>query len=100
MEGIADDVHEVTRGRDVVSETTHRGRVTCQVILLPLSKEVYEEVSAELLGKDLGEEVEVAHECCLENDGDVRGVEELDGVWLLVALHLAGRKNDLNAEAL
>ena len=70
------------------------------VVLLPLSEEVHEEVAAELLCQDLREEVEVGHERSLKNDGNVGGVEELDRVWLLVALHPAGRHSDLNAETL
>ena len=100
MEWISDDVHEVSRGRDVVGETTDGGRVSCHVILLPLTEQVHEEVATELLGQDLREEVEVGHERSLKNDGNVGSVEELDGVWLLVALHPAGRHSDLNAETL
>jgi hypothetical protein len=50
--------------------------------------------------KDLREEVEVGDEGCLENDGDVGGIEELDGVRLLVTLHLAAGYLNLNTEAL
>jgi hypothetical protein len=70
------------------------------VILLPLSKQVHKEVSFELLGKDLREEVEVGDEGSLENDGDVGGVEELNGIRLFVALHFPGAHSDLNAETL
>ena len=55
---------------------------------MPLSKEVDKEVTLELLGQDLREEVEVGHEGGLEDDGDVRSVEQLDWVRLLVSLHL------------
>ena len=74
--------------------------MSSHVILLPLTKKVHEEVSTELLSKDLREEVKVGDKSSLENDGDVGSVEELNGVRLLVALHSAGAHCDLNAEAL
>jgi hypothetical protein len=100
VEGVTDDVHEVLRGRDVVSETTDGGGSATHVILLPLSKEVHEEVSSEFLGKDLGEEVQVGDEGGLQNDGDIGGVEQLNGVRLLVSLHASAAHSDLYAEAL
>ena len=51
--------------------------MSCHVVFLPLSDEAYEEVSSKLTVKHLGKEVEVGHECSLEDDWDVRGVEEL-----------------------
>jgi hypothetical protein len=67
---------------------------------LPLSEEIHEEVSSEFLGKDLREEVQVGDEGGLQNDGDVRGVEQLNRVRLLVSLHASAAHSDLNAEAL
>lgn len=74
--------------------------MSSHVILLPLAQQVDEEVSTELLGEDLREEIEVGDESGLQNDGDVRGVEKLDGVRLLVALHLSRRDGQLNSETL
>jgi hypothetical protein len=48
----------------------------------------------------LGEEVQVGHEGGLQDDWDVRGVEELDWVGLSVASHLSGADLELNSEAL
>jgi len=59
------------------------------VIVLPLSEESNDEVSPELAGKDLSEEVNVGNECSLQNDWDVGGIEKLDWVWLLESSHLS-----------
>lgn len=70
------------------------------IILLPFTKEVNNEVASEFLGQDLREEVEVAHEGSLEDNGDVGGVEELDWVWLLVSLHLSAAYSQFHSESL
>jgi hypothetical protein len=67
---------------------------------LPFSKQVDEEVSSELLGENLGEEVQVRDECGLQDDGDIGGVEQLNGIRLLVTLHFATSHLNLNTEAL
>jgi hypothetical protein len=67
---------------------------------LPLSKQVNEEVTSEFLGENLREEVQVRDEGSLQDDGNVRGVEQLNGIRLLVTLHFAAGNLDLNAEAL
>jgi hypothetical protein len=45
--------------------------VSGHVILLPLTQEVYKEVTLEFLSKNLGEEIEIGHKGSLENDWDV-----------------------------
>ena len=67
---------------------------------MPLSEEVHEEVASELLGQDLREEVQVGDEGGLKDDGDVGGVEQLNGVRLLVSLHASAAHSDLYTEAL
>jgi len=66
----------------------------------PFSKESYEVVTLVLSVEHCGEEVEVGDKGTLENDGDVRGVEELDGVRYLVASHLSVAQSKFNAESL
>lgn len=100
MKWILLNVVEALRRADVVSETTDWGLVTCHVIVLPLSKESYDEVASELLSQDLSEEVYVANECSLQNDWDVRGVEEVYWEWLSVTLGLTGSQLELNLEVL
>ena len=70
------------------------------VILLPLSKEANNEVALELSVENLGEEVEVGDKSGLEDDGDVGGVKELDGVGLSVSLHLSAAHGDFDSETL
>ena len=70
------------------------------VIVLPLSKETDDEVASELLVENLREEVKVADKSSLQNDGDVRGVEELDLVGLRITLHLPACNGQFNSETL
>jgi hypothetical protein len=74
--------------------------VSSHVIFLPFSKKVNNKVSSEFLCKNLREEVKVANECGLENDGNVRGIEKLNWVWLLVTLHLSAGNSKFNSETL
>tara|TARA_B110000305_G_C18781199_1_gene334079 strand:+ start:235 stop:438 length:204 start_codon:yes stop_codon:yes gene_type:complete len=62
------------------------------VVVLPLAEEADNKVPAEPLSKDLCEEVDVADEGGLEDDRDVRGVEELDRERLLDAALLLSLK--------
>lgn len=64
----------------IVGQTANRSRISLHVKVLPHAKELHEEVSTEFTVENLGEEVEIGHEGCLENDGDVGSVEELDWV--------------------
>jgi hypothetical protein len=54
---------------------------------LPLSEKTDEEVSFEFLIENLREEIQIGNKGCLEDDGNVRSVEQLYGVWLFVTLH-------------
>ena len=56
--------------------------MSLHVKFLPLSKETNEEVALEFAVEDLREEVQVGDEGSLEDDWDVRGVEQLDWVWV------------------
>ena len=62
------------------------------VVVLPLAEQADDEVASELLGQNLCEEVDVAHEGSLEDDGDVGSVEQLNGEGLLQATLLARGK--------
>ena len=70
------------------------------VIILPLSEESNDKVSLKLLVENLREEVEVRDECSLEDDRNVRSVEQLNGVGLLVALHFSAAHSEFNSESL
>lgn len=85
---------------DVVSKTTNWGLMTSHVVILPFSKERHDEVSSEFSSEDLGEEVDVRHESSLQDNWDVRGVEQLNWVWLSETSHLLGAQRKLHSEAL
>ena len=100
MEGITHYVDPLARRRYVVSETTDGCGVALHVILLPLSNEANEEVASELAMQDLREEVEVRYEGCLQDDGDIGGVEQLDRVWVGLSSDALILQMKLNSEAL
>ena len=70
------------------------------VVILPFAEQPNDKVASEFAGEDLREEVNVRDESSLEDDGDVRGVEQLDGIGLLEATHPLRRERQLNSEAL
>ena len=100
MDWVLLDVIQALWWADVVSESADWSSVSSHVVVLPLSEETHDEVASELSSQDLGEEVDVGDEGTLQDDWDVRGVEELDWEWLSVASHLSGAKVEFNSEAL
>jgi hypothetical protein len=74
--------------------------VASHVVVLPLAQEANEEVALELAVKNLGEEVQVGDDSGLEDDGDVRGIEQLDGVRVRLASLALALELKFNAEAL
>lgn len=56
----------------------------------PGSKQVNQEVSTETSRQHLRDDIEVGHKGRLQDDGNVGGVEELDGVSVVLAT-VAGR---------
>ena len=74
--------------------------MSSHVKLLPLAEEADKEVALELAMQHLGQEVQVGHEGGLQDDGDVRGVEQLDWEWLGDATHLSILESQLNTESL
>lgn len=65
------DVVKTLRWTDIVSQATDWSLVPGHVIVLPLTKEAYNQVSSELTGQNLSEEVNVGHESGLQDDWDV-----------------------------
>lgn len=51
----------------------------------PRSQQIDQEVSTEASGEHLRDDVEVGDQGRLQDDGDVGGVEELDGVGVVLA---------------
>jgi len=89
VHGVSLDVVKTLRWADVVSKSANRCLMTSHVVVLPLSKEGNNEVSSELSSENLSEEIDVADESTLKDNGDVGGVEQLDGVRLSEASHLS-----------
>jgi len=63
---------------DVVGEPADRDGLAAHLELLPVSEDIHEDVSSELLGEELRDEEEVRDKSRLKDDGDVARVEELD----------------------
>ena len=100
MHGVLLNVVETLRRADVVGEATDRLRATSHVIIFPLAEETNNEVAAESSGQNLREEVNVADERSLQDDGDVRRVEQLDGERLSMTLGLSSGELKLDLEIL
>ena len=67
---------------------------------MPLSEQLDEEVSSEAFVEHLGEEIEVGHQGGLKDDGDVRGVEQFDGVGSVMSANFGILHSQINSEAL
>jgi hypothetical protein len=82
VQRVCDDLGQALGRGHVVSQTTDGGRVSSHgsLALFPTTKHLDEDVVRVTLVQKLGEEVQVGDESALEDDGDVVGVEQLDGV--------------------
>ena len=80
MEGISGDFEDIPGRGDVIGESSDGDGMTSGLNVLPLAEELDQEVGLVAFVEDLGEEVEVGDKGGLEDDRDVRRVEELDGV--------------------
>lgn len=102
VEGITLDLHEASGRTDVVGDSTNRSGSSLGVVLSPLSDAVDEEVVglSILSVEDLGEEVEVGDEGSLQDDRDVRGIEQLNGERYFVTTHLSVSEGQFDAESL
>lgn len=67
---------------------------------MPLADEGNEEVAFELAVKHLTEEVQVGNEGGLQNDGDVRGVEQLNWEGSGVATNSLALQSEVHLETL
>lgn len=66
----------------------------------PSAQQINQEVAAEACGKHLGDNVQVGDQSRLQDDWDVGGVEELDGIGVVLAT-VAGRLDgQINPESL
>ena len=51
----------------------------------PSTEQINQEIATEACGKHLGDDIQVGDQGRLQDDGDVGGVEELDGVGVVLA---------------
>mmetsp|Transcript_16032 Transcript_16032/g.53731 ORF Transcript_16032/g.53731 Transcript_16032/m.53731 type:complete len:352 (+) Transcript_16032:252-1307(+) len=102
VKGIRENVREAVGRGYVVSETADRPHLPRHghLRLLPASEKVDEDVLRVPLVQDLRDEVQVGDQGSLEDDGDVAGVEQLDGIAPLPALLLRVLHRKLDPEPL
>mmetsp|Transcript_72030 Transcript_72030/g.201041 ORF Transcript_72030/g.201041 Transcript_72030/m.201041 type:complete len:317 (-) Transcript_72030:255-1205(-) len=100
MEGILPDVGNVAGRGHVVRQASHGDRLAAVVLLLPLAEQVDQHVRLEAPVQQLREEVQIRHERRLQDDGDVRGVEQLDRIGPLLAADLLVLHTQVHTEAL
>ena len=99
MDRVDEKVREGFWRRKVVAESTDRVSPAASSIR-PHAEQVDEEVAGELDREHLRDDVEVRHERGLQDDGNVRRVEELDGVRRILATVASGLDGEINAETL
>ena len=101
VEGVGVDLGEGGGRGDVVRQAGDGdGRARVVALVLPHAQETHEDVAAVAVVQQLGEEVEVAHEGGLEDDGHVGGVEQLDGVLALLPTMIRVLNWNIHAPAL
>ena len=71
MNRILLNIIETLWGADIVSKTTDWCLMASHIIVLPLAKETNKDVSSELSGEDLSEEVNVRNESGLKDNWNV-----------------------------
>ena len=74
--------------------------MSSHVVVLPLADEADEDVALELTVKNLGKEVQVGDEGSLEDNWDVRGIEQLDWVGVGLTTGAFALECKFNTEAL
>ena len=100
MERISLNIKKVARRTDVVSKSTNGGSSSGDIVVRPLANETDKVVALVFSVEDLRKEVEVAHEGRLKNDGDVRSIEQFDGIRHFVTTDLSVAESQFDAEAL
>lgn len=66
----------------------------------PGAQQVNQEVATEASGEHLRDDVQVGHKGRLEDDGNVGGVEELDGISVVLATVTGRLDGQVHPEAL
>jgi len=100
VDGVSEDREEISGGRNVIGETTNGDRVTTHFDILPLTEESNGKESYESSVEELGEEIEVGDQSSVEHDGDVGGIEQLDGEVGGVSLNALLLNVEIDSETL
>jgi hypothetical protein len=86
MERIVDDFSKRGRRGNVIGNSSNRDLLTRSTLhFLPLSKKTNQNIGRSSVVQELGDKVQVGHQCGLKNDRHVGGVEELDGIVSLLS---------------
>jgi len=102
VDGVMENVGEGRWGRQVVGNTTDGDGLTLarSGVACPGTEQTDEHVGGEATIEHLRDEIDVADESALEDDGDVAGVEETDGIRAGSATDLLRAERDVHTEAL
>merc|ERR1719323_1635359 len=84
VDGVSQHRGQSLRRREVVAEAAH-GVGAAAASVGPDAEQVDEEVAGELDAEHLGDHVEIGDEGRLENDGNIGGVEQFDGITAVLA---------------
>ena len=99
MDRVRQHQAQCLRQRQVVAETAN-GVGAAAAGVIPDTEQVDDEVAGELDGEHLRDHVEVGDEGTLQDDRDVAGVEQLDGVAAVLAAVTGRLDRQVDAEAL
>jgi len=101
MEGIIGDLSQTSGRGNIVCKTSDRDGLTSSAFhILPATEQLDEDVAAVTLVQQLRKEVKVGNQSSLEDDGDVRGIKELDGVRTFLASVLLVLDGEIDTESL
>ena len=99
MDGIFEDVSKGLRWGQVVAESAN-GVGPAAAGIGPHAQQVDKEVSSELDGHHLRDDVQVGDEGRLQNDGNVGGVKQLDGIRGVLTAIAGTLDGQVHAESL
>ena len=99
VDGVSEHGGQRLRGREVVAEAAD-GVGAAAARVTPHAEQVDEEVAGELDAHHLRDHVEVGHQRGLEDDRDVGGVEEFDGVATVLASVPGALDGQIHSESL
>lgn len=99
MDGVGEHGRQSLRGREVVAETAN-GVSSAAASIIPHSQQVDKEVASKLDAQHLRDHVEVGDQGRLEDDGDVGGVEQFDGIAAVLSSVSGALDGQVHSESL